>query len=208
MNWYIEKADLNITDIDPWWGGVEFGETIPNNSLLVSENSLLLPAGSGDIFSTNADAYTSPAPAIAVGIIVNLKDNLKGYRGDGIGNLALLQQWKEEGLTEEGISHMYKRQWNDIMINMVTPTREAKINGTIQLTLDKTCYNPYFSLQYLISIVGLIIIICIFIATIINVNSLNFFVFLMTNFENSEVQLFASTLHNYKNLNDNNLNES
>nr|CAG8621831.1 3515_t:CDS:1 [Entrophospora candida] len=170
--WYIEKGALNITDMDPWWGGIEFGEKLPNNSLLVSENTLLLPAGASNIWGTNADANAASAPAIAVHMMISLEDSVNGYRGDGIGNLALLQQWKKEGLTEKGISGMYKRQWNDIMINMVTPTNQAKIVGSTQFTTEKTCYDIRFATQYLIAMFGLIIIFCIFLASLSSFNSL------------------------------------
>ncbi|CAJ0848302.1 845_t:CDS:2 [Entrophospora sp. SA101] len=34
--WYIEKGTLNIAEMNPWWGGVEFGEKLPNNSFLLT----------------------------------------------------------------------------------------------------------------------------------------------------------------------------
>ncbi|CAJ0848225.1 832_t:CDS:2 [Entrophospora sp. SA101] len=171
--WYIEKGTLNIAEMNPWWGGVEFGEKLPNNSLLVSKNTLLLPAGASNIWSINANANAASAPAMAVDMMRKLEDSLKGYRGDGIGNLALLQQWKEEGLTEKDISGMYKRQWNDIMINMVTPTNQAKIVGTTQFTVNKTCYDVQFATQYLIAMFGLIIIFYILLASLRNVDAFN-----------------------------------
>nr|CAG8606195.1 15558_t:CDS:2 [Entrophospora candida] len=171
--WYIEKGVLNITDMDPWWGGVEFGEKLPNNSLLVSENTLLLPAGGSNIWGLNADANAASAPAIAMHKMFSLEDNLDGYKADGIGNLGLLQQWKENGLTGKGISGMYQRQWNDIMINMVTPTNQAKIVGTVQFTMEKTCYDPRFAIQYFVAMIGLIIIFCILLASLTNVVSFN-----------------------------------
>ncbi|CAJ0916299.1 4170_t:CDS:2 [Entrophospora sp. SA101] len=166
--WYIEKGTLNIAEMNPWWGGVEFGEKLPNNSLLVSKNTLLLPAGASNIWSINANANAASAPAMAVDMMRKLEDSLKGYRGDGIGNLALLQQWKEEGVIEKGISGIYKRQWNNIMINMVTPTNRAKIIGTTQFTVNKTCYDVRFATQYLIAVFGLIIIFCILLASLRN----------------------------------------
>ncbi|CAH1760896.1 12670_t:CDS:2 [Entrophospora sp. SA101] len=169
--WYIEKGTLNIAEMNPWWGGVEFGEKLPNNSFLVSENTLLLPAGTSNIWDIDANAAS--APVIAVDMMRKLEDSLKGYRGDGIGNLALLQQWKEEGLTEKDISGMYKRQWNDIMINMVTPTNQAKIVGTTQFTVNKTCYDVQFATQYLIAMFGLIIIFYILLASLRNVDAFN-----------------------------------
>ncbi|CAG8516891.1 13460_t:CDS:2 [Ambispora leptoticha] len=135
--WYIEKANLKISDMNPWWGGVKSGENIPNNSILVSNNSLWLPAGGSFIWGTSADAQTVDVPGIALKIIldVNGEDISRGYRGDGIGNLALLQQWKEEGISEEGISRMFQRQWTDIVINMVSPTSEAKVTAIIGLII-------------------------------------------------------------------------
>ncbi|CAJ0756680.1 7259_t:CDS:2 [Entrophospora sp. SA101] len=165
------SGTLNIAEMNPWWGGVEFGEKLPNNSFLVSENTLLLPAGTSNIWDIDANAAS--APVIAVDMMRKLEDSLKGYRGDGIGNLALLQQWKEEGLTEKDISGMYKRQWNDIMINMVTPTNQAKIVGTTQFTVNKTCYDVQFATQYLIAMFGLIIIFYILLASLRNVDAFN-----------------------------------
>ncbi|POG82116.1 hypothetical protein GLOIN_2v1834517 [Rhizophagus irregularis DAOM 181602=DAOM 197198] len=159
--WYIEKSNVSIRDMDPWWGGVEFGENVPNNSAIVSENNLLLPAGTA-FFSGNGDGAQS---ASAIGgssfFMSNINFDVYGYNGDGTGNLALLNQWKEEGTTEEGISRMFQRQWTDIMINMVTPTNDAKIIGQVQIMKDKTCYDLRYATQYFIAIIGLIIIILI-----------------------------------------------
>lgn len=159
--WYIEKSNVSIRDMDTWWGGVEFGEKVPNNSAIVSENNLLLPAGTA-FFSGNGDGAQS---ASAIGgssfFMSNINFDVYGYNGDGTGNLALLNQWKEEGTTEEGISRMFQRQWTDIMINMVTPTNDAKIIGQVQIMKDKTCYDLRYATQYFIAIIGLIIIILI-----------------------------------------------
>src|SRR5688572_1022317 len=59
--WYIEKSKISINNVNPWWGGVKFGETIPKNSELVSETSLWLPAGSSYLSGISADAHTSGA---------------------------------------------------------------------------------------------------------------------------------------------------
>ncbi|CAJ0748846.1 2915_t:CDS:2, partial [Entrophospora sp. SA101] len=73
--WYIEKGTLNIAEMNPWWGGVEFGEKLPNNSFLVSENTLLLPAGTSNIWDIDANAAS--APVIAVDMMRKLEDSLK-----------------------------------------------------------------------------------------------------------------------------------
>nr|CAG8618402.1 12431_t:CDS:2 [Entrophospora candida] len=160
--WYIENGGLGIiiADMNPWWGGVEFGEKLPNNSLLVSENTLLLPVGASNVFSSS-DANAASAPGNAINTMIGLYDMLAGYQAD------------ENGLTEEGISGMYQRQCNDIMINMVTPTNQAKIVSTAQFTIDKTCYDLFFAAQYFVAMIGLIMIFCILLASLMNVGSFN-----------------------------------
>ncbi|CAG8502413.1 6916_t:CDS:1 [Ambispora gerdemannii] len=172
--WYIEKANLNISDMKPWWGGVKSGENIPNNSILVSENSLWLPAGSSFIWSGGDDAQAgSTAIGVALSIITDFEDIISGYRGDGIGNLALLQQWKDEGSTEEGMSRIFQRQWTDVMVNMVSPTKQAKVTGPTQFVIEKTCYDIRFAIQYYIAIVGLLILLCVCMANTKRTNSLS-----------------------------------
>ncbi|CAG8656601.1 1574_t:CDS:2, partial [Racocetra fulgida] len=87
MKWYIENANLNINDMYPWWGG----------------------AGNTFYWGFTTDAQTAGIAGLAINIMLNNLVNddlldLTDYRADGIGNLALLQQWKEKGTTEEGIS--------------------------------------------------------------------------------------------------------
>lgn len=148
--WYIEKSNINIRDMDPWWGGVELGEKVPNNSAVVRENNLLLPAGNA-FFSGSGDGAQSAAAIGASSFFMSkINFDVYGYNGDGTGNLALLNQWKEEGTTEEGISRMFQRQWTDIMINMVTPTNDAKIISQVQIMTDKTCYDLCYATQYFI----------------------------------------------------------
>jgi hypothetical protein len=166
MQWYIEKSNLSIRDMNPWWGGVEFGEKIPNNSALISENNLLLPAGDTYLSGSGADAQGSNVIGASSFIMSEINYDIYGYSGDGNGNLALLNQWKEEGTTEEGISRMFQRQWTDIMINMVTPTNDANIIGQIQILTDKTCYDLRYATQYFIAIIGLIIVMLV---SIINI---------------------------------------
>ncbi|KAF0410286.1 hypothetical protein F8M41_008293 [Gigaspora margarita] len=170
MNWYIENSNLNVSDIDPWWGGVEPGENMPNNSMIVSENSLWLPAGGTFIGGVPADAQTASAIGTAINTMTNSLDSqsVSGYRADGIGNLALLQQWKKEGTTEEGINGMFRRQITDILVNMVTPTNQATINGPIQIMIEKTCYNLCYGIQYYIAIILLIMLLCLLLASFIN----------------------------------------
>ncbi|CAG8560593.1 14468_t:CDS:2 [Ambispora leptoticha] len=164
-HWYIEKANNSISYMDPWWGGVKFGEKIPNNSILVSNNSLWLPTGKSFSWGTSADAQTAGVPGTALNIITDFSGNdiygYRSYRGDGIRNLALLQQWKEEGTSEEGINRMFQRQWTDIVVNMVFPTSQTKVTGPIQFMMHKTCYDMRFAMQYYIAIIGLIIILCV-----------------------------------------------
>ncbi|CAJ0758981.1 1524_t:CDS:2, partial [Entrophospora sp. SA101] len=69
------SGTLNIAEMNPWWGGVEFGEKLPNNSFLVSENTLLLPAGTSNIWDIDANAAS--APVIAVDMMRKLEDSLK-----------------------------------------------------------------------------------------------------------------------------------
>ncbi|CAG8445122.1 1965_t:CDS:2 [Ambispora leptoticha] len=135
--WYIEKANLNISDMDPWWGG---------------------SAGSSLSWDVASDAQTAGVPGIALNIISDFSGNdIYGYRGDGIGNLVLLQQWKEEGISEEGINRMFQRQWTDVVVNMVSPTSEAKVTGPTQFMINKTCYDMRFAMQYYLVIIGLIL---------------------------------------------------
>ncbi len=164
--WYIEKGNVTIPSIDPWWGGVEFGENIPKNSKIVSENSLFLPAGFSFFFGFKTDADCSGAPALALETISGIIVNYQGYRGDGFGNLELLQRWKEEGTTKEGISRMFQRQWKDVMVNLVTPTHQTEILGPIQITTEKTCYDLRYAIQFYLATFGLIVIFCIFIISI------------------------------------------
>ncbi|CAG8688064.1 1265_t:CDS:1, partial [Dentiscutata erythropus] len=105
MNWYIENASLNVSDMDPWWGGVEPGENIPNNSMIVSQDSLWLPAGGTFLWGAAADAQTAGVAGITIYTMTGSLDSqdTSGYRADGVGNLALLQQWKDQGTTEEGM---------------------------------------------------------------------------------------------------------
>ncbi|CAG8652968.1 18795_t:CDS:2, partial [Dentiscutata erythropus] len=84
---FINKTDVWQSNLQPLGGngqmidftaetlGAESGENISNNSVLVSENSLWLPAENPPL-------------------------------GNGIGNLALHQQWRKEGTTEESISRI------------------------------------------------------------------------------------------------------
>jgi len=69
---------------------------------------------------------------IALSIVSDHSLVSNDYKGDGIGNLKPLQQWKEEGITGEGVSHMFQRQWKDVMVNMVTLNDQSEI-GPIQV---------------------------------------------------------------------------
>ncbi|CAG8748817.1 7194_t:CDS:1, partial [Dentiscutata heterogama] len=135
---------------------------IRNSSVLVSENSLWLPAGSDSIWGQTLDAQAASAAIILMNFMTEFTiGEYYGYQANGIGNLALLQQWRNEGTTEEGISRVFKRQWTDIMTMMVTHTSQAKIAGPIQLLVDKTCYNLYHATQFYIAIVGIMIMLCV-----------------------------------------------
>ncbi|RIB29461.1 hypothetical protein C2G38_2238906 [Gigaspora rosea] len=170
INWYIENANLNVTDMDPWWGGVEPGESIPNNSMFVSNDSLWLPAGGSFLWGVTADAQTAGIAGITINTMTGNLDSqgINGYRADGVGNLALLQQWKEKGITEEGMSDMFRRQMTDILVNMVTPTGQATISGPIQVIIAKTCYDLCYGIQYYIAMILLIILLCLLFASTIN----------------------------------------
>ncbi|CAG8729574.1 24312_t:CDS:1 [Dentiscutata erythropus] len=170
MNWYIENASLNITDMDLWWGGVEPGENIPNNSMIVSQDSLWLPAGSSFLLGSTGDAQSAGVAGIASYIMANSLNSqyISGYRADGVGNLALLQQWKDQGTTEEGMGSMFQRQMTDILVNMVTPTGQATISGPIQVMIEKTCYDILFGVQYCITMILLIMLLCLLFASTIN----------------------------------------
>ncbi|CAG8808618.1 11105_t:CDS:2, partial [Dentiscutata erythropus] len=143
MNWYIENGSLNVT-----------GENIPNNSMI------------GNI----ADAQTASVAGITIYTIAGSLDSqdLSSYRADGVGNLALLQQWKEQGTTEEGINSMFQRQMTDILVNMVTPTGQAMISGPIQVMIEKTCYDICFGIQNYIAIILLIMILYLLFVSTIN----------------------------------------
>ncbi|CAG8560612.1 14469_t:CDS:2 [Ambispora leptoticha] len=70
--WYIETANLDISDMEPWWGGVKSGENLPNNSILISNDSLWLPAGTSFSFSIYAGAQTADVPPITLQLISEL----------------------------------------------------------------------------------------------------------------------------------------
>ncbi|CAH1767329.1 10091_t:CDS:1, partial [Entrophospora sp. SA101] len=48
-----------------------------------------------------------------------------------------------------------------------------KIVGTVQFTMEKTCYDPRFAIQYFVAMIGLIIIFCILLASLMSVSSFN-----------------------------------
>ncbi|CAJ0635652.1 3799_t:CDS:2 [Entrophospora sp. SA101] len=50
---------------------------------------------------------------------------------------------------------------------------DAKIVGTVQFTMEKTCYDPRFAIQYFVAMIGLIIIFCILLASLMSVSSFN-----------------------------------
>ncbi|CAG8712408.1 19954_t:CDS:2 [Cetraspora pellucida] len=158
--WNIENdGDSYIVDMELWWGGVEFGENIPNNTGASS-------------FGLTSDAQAAGAATISLTLMIDsfTGGEFNGYQGNGIGNLALLQQWRKEGTTEEGISRMFKRQLTDIMTNMVTPTSQAKIISLIQLMVDKTCHDLYYATQFYIAIIGIIMLCVLLINIIIDKN--------------------------------------
>ncbi|CAG8769942.1 12413_t:CDS:1, partial [Racocetra fulgida] len=80
--WYIENGNLNITDMDPWWGGVELGVNIPNNSMSVSENSLWLPAGGTFLWGVTADAQTAGVAGIVLNTMTDFDNSINGYRAN------------------------------------------------------------------------------------------------------------------------------
>ncbi len=58
------------------------------------------------------------------------------------------------------------------MVNMITPTYQTEIIGSIQLVIEKTCYDLCYAIQFYLTTLRLIVIFCIF---IINIKGLNLF---------------------------------
>ncbi|KAJ7226317.1 hypothetical protein C8J57DRAFT_1197617 [Mycena rebaudengoi] len=136
--WAIEKTDINIKDIDIFWGRVP--DSLEGDATLstIRSDVFYVPAGGADMFGTVVGGTPSQMPAVAWATVMDgLSTSTTGSKNfpdySGTSNFALQQKYQSLMLADptNGAAMIQNLVWTDLMANNVlgSDTRQTLLVG-------------------------------------------------------------------------------
>jgi len=150
--WAVEKSDIDITDVDLYWGRINESYQDDPTLWTVPGNSFYIPAGSSDVWSVASAGQPNTIPGFAWASAFNSLSMWSSvYSGEN--SYALLNKWQTTMETNpNGASLISNWIWTDIAANNLVGSATNK-------TLLVSTYEPSVSYQYEYGIPALILFI-------------------------------------------------
>ncbi|KAJ7226316.1 hypothetical protein C8J57DRAFT_1585905 [Mycena rebaudengoi] len=134
--WAIEKTDINITDVDLFWGQIPDSLEGDTSLSTIRSDVFYVPAGGADIWGVATGGTPSLMPALAWTTVMNALSTT-GSSGfpdySGTSNFALQQKYQLLMLADptNGAAMIQNLVWTDLMANNVlgSETRQTLLVG-------------------------------------------------------------------------------
>jgi hypothetical protein len=153
--WATEKSEINIGDIDLFWGRVPDSLEGDPSLWTIRSDIFYIPAGASDLGRTAASGQPSTLPAQAWGTIEGLESDPFGSGSaamdySGLSNRALLNKFQSL-LTdsENGPSQIHNLIWTDFMTNNVLGT-DSRSSLLVKKNVPSVAYDLRYAVPALL----------------------------------------------------------
>ncbi|KAJ7213995.1 hypothetical protein GGX14DRAFT_542282 [Mycena pura] len=144
--WATEKTELNITDIDVFWGRVP--DSYENDDALWTTRSdvLYIPAGGTDISGFAAAGQPSTLPALAWSTVANGQATPSVMDYSGQSNFALLSMLQNLIIADptNGAAQMLNMMWTDLIANNMRGS-DSRSSLLVQKNVPSVAYDMRYA---------------------------------------------------------------